>query len=194
TPAARFAASGRSGVFDPGALQALASQDPAGELRARPGAELAVDRSQVRLDRLDAEEEGGGDLVVRQAAGDELGDPLLARREPSRGRRAAADPPQLVPGPLRPQARAQLLELPKRLLERVPCRTPPPRPPLRRPEGDERPRELERVARPPVLPQRLAERVQRAFHVAAGRGDDAAAPAGDRERPGPVERACPLVP
>ncbi len=46
---------------------------------ARAEAELAVDRAEVVLDRLAAEEEGGADLAVGAALGDEQGDLQLVR-------------------------------------------------------------------------------------------------------------------
>ena len=51
------------------------------ELGPRADGELAVDARQMVLDRLRAEEERRGDLAVRQALGDELGDAPLLRGE-----------------------------------------------------------------------------------------------------------------
>ena len=55
--------------------------DDARELGPGADAELAVDVPEVELDRLHAEEQRGGGLPVRRAAGDERGDLQLLRRE-----------------------------------------------------------------------------------------------------------------
>ena len=59
------------------------------ELDARAHAELAVDGMGVSLDRLDAEVQLVGDLPVRPACRDELGDPRLLSGEVEQGRRLA---------------------------------------------------------------------------------------------------------
>ena len=51
------------------------------ELGAGADAELAVDARQRGLDGVLGEEEGGGDLAVRVAFGDERGDPALGLRQ-----------------------------------------------------------------------------------------------------------------
>ena len=102
------------------------------ELAARADAELAVDAREVGLDRLRAEEEVRGGLLVRRPAGDAAGDLLLLVREPvAVALRAARDalpgPGQLAPGALRPGLRAERLEAGERLPELRACVDPPPR-------------------------------------------------------------------
>src|SRR5439155_4279411 len=58
------------------------SVQPAGELGARAHAELGVDVGQVTGDRPLAEEQGGGDLPVRPAVGDQGGDSAFGRGQP----------------------------------------------------------------------------------------------------------------
>src|SRR5690606_18432076 len=76
---------------------------------------LGEHAGQVRLDRPDAEEEPLGDLLVAASLGDELGDLVLARRQPERqllpalaargpaGRRHPDPEAALLPGGLRLQ-------------------------------------------------------------------------------------------
>ena len=77
-----------------------ARSDAAGELRAGADAELRVDLRQVRLDRPDADEQLRGDLLVRAALGDELGDLAAPSRSGPRssiGRRSGHAPPRRAP-------------------------------------------------------------------------------------------------
>src|ERR671911_546436 len=59
--------------------------------------ELPEDAREVPFDGAIREEEGGGDLAVRLALGDEGGDPLLGRRERAGRRGAPAVERQLDP-------------------------------------------------------------------------------------------------
>ena len=93
--------------------------DPPGKLGARSDAKLAVDVGEVRLDRADAHEELGRDLLVGAAAGGEFGHPPLGLGQLVGRGSAAADPPELRASPLRPEPCAQLLEDRERLLERL---------------------------------------------------------------------------
>src|SRR5258705_12870482 len=54
-------------------------------------AELAVDAGEVGFDRVDADVESGGDLLVGEAFGSEGGEPCFRRREGACGGGAAAD-------------------------------------------------------------------------------------------------------
>jgi hypothetical protein len=81
------------------------------ELPAGADAKLGVRPGQVRLDGGDAEVQLRGDLLVRQAAGRQLGDPPLAGGQAAaRYRPAAADPVQLGGRRLGPARAAQLPE------------------------------------------------------------------------------------
>ena len=55
-----------------------------GELRPRPDVSLLEDVPQVRLDRVRAEEQLLGDLLVREALGDQTGNDALLRRQLAR--------------------------------------------------------------------------------------------------------------
>ena len=80
------------------------------ELAARADAELAVDARQVRLDRLRAEEQVGGRLLVRRAARDAARDLQLLRRQSLavalRAARARAGRCRRARGALAPPSRA----------------------------------------------------------------------------------------
>ena len=76
------------------------------ELGARADLELSVDAGEARLDGLGADEEGGGDLTVRQPAACQVGDALLRRGQRHAACRAAAERPQLASCASRPERRA----------------------------------------------------------------------------------------
>src|SRR5438105_8632312 len=89
--------------------------------------ELAEDPRQVELDGLRAEEELRADVAVRESLRDEEGDLQLLRRQALRSRRIAstqtlAARAQLGSGPLRPRARAHLLERARLVLVQLECR------------------------------------------------------------------------
>src|SRR5512133_611953 len=91
--------------------------EPAGELRARADAGLAVDVREVRLDGPYADIQLGRDLTVRASLGRERGDALLGFAQLVGGRTAAADAAQLGARLLRPQRGAELLEERERAVE-----------------------------------------------------------------------------
>lgn len=68
----------------------LLAAEAVGELRAGADAELPVDVPEVEVDRLRAQEELGGGLLVRRAAGDDERDLELLRRQPLGARRVVA--------------------------------------------------------------------------------------------------------
>lgn len=76
--------------------------ESAGQLGPRANAELPKDVPQVELDCLRRHEQGGGDLLVPQALGDELGDLELGRGQPAARSRTATDPRELRLSPLDP--------------------------------------------------------------------------------------------
>ena len=61
------------------------------QLSSRADAELAVDPGEIRFDGSDADDELGGDLLVRLSLGDEGRDPLFRRRQLGRRAGATAD-------------------------------------------------------------------------------------------------------
>src|SRR5437763_17135908 len=69
-------------------------------------AELAVDAGEVGFDRVDADVESGGDLLVGEAFGGEGGEPCFTRREVACGGATPADACQLVAGATGPEAGA----------------------------------------------------------------------------------------
>jgi hypothetical protein len=79
----------------------------AAELRAGADPQLAVDAREVRLDRLGAYEQGGGDGAVREAGGGQLRDPLLAGRQVVAGAATRAEAVELGVGASGPEDRAQ---------------------------------------------------------------------------------------
>src|SRR5690349_2300040 len=91
-----------------------------GQLGTRADTELAVDPLERALDRLDAEEERGGRLLVAPAFSDEVGDPPLGLGERAAGRSTSADARELPPRVLRPDRCRQRLEDRQRLLDRRP--------------------------------------------------------------------------
>ena len=118
-------------------------------------------------DGADAHEQLGSDFAVGVAGGDEGGDLLLGRGQvPARGG-ASADPSELGPGLLRPEAGADTVERGERPLERLSrgcfllC------PALGHAQGQERARELERPRDTLMLLDCLFERGQRAGNVAS---------------------------
>ena len=74
---------------------------------------------EVRLDRAHAHEELGSDLLVRPPLRCELGDSPLRLGQLVGGRRATADPSELCPCLLGPEAGSELLEDGERSLERL---------------------------------------------------------------------------
>ena len=89
----------------------------AAQLGARAHAELGVDVRQVACDRPLAEEQRGGDLAVRPALRDELGDAPLGRRQAlarasarrsGRARRAPARPSVAAPSSSKPSRAASI--------------------------------------------------------------------------------------
>ena len=89
-------------------FEALRLEASGASCGARADAELRVDLREVRLDRADADEQPRGDLLVREALGDELGDAPLASRSAHRpSRRAAGDARELGRRLLRPARRAR---------------------------------------------------------------------------------------
>ena len=86
------------------------ARELAGQLGSRADVEFAIDLRQRRLDRAVGNHENRRDFLVRLALGDELGDPLLARREPVRRSGAAADTRKFRTRALGPELRAERLE------------------------------------------------------------------------------------
>src|SRR5712691_6456669 len=123
------------------------------ELGARVQAELSVDAPEVGLDGLLAQEERARDLLVREAAGDELGDPCLRLAQLARRGAAAADAAELGAGLGRPERCAELLEDGERALERRACPAPLLAPPLDLSLEEQCARELEWHAETLVLEQ-----------------------------------------
>src|SRR5262245_19266797 len=103
--------------------------------------------------------QNGGDLLVREAVGSERGKPRFGRRKAGRGGATPADACQLVPGPISPQAGAEAVEDPVRVLERLPRRALLPRPTSDRSERQQRTAALERTPHASVLGERLFERI-----------------------------------
>src|SRR5881397_3487260 len=80
-------------------------------------AELAVDAGEVGFDRVDADVESGGDLLVGEAFGSEGGEPCFSRREVARAAATPADACQFVAGATGPEAGAEAVEGPVRFFE-----------------------------------------------------------------------------
>src|SRR3954464_15921081 len=78
--------------------------------RARPDAELAKDVAQARFHRLGAEVQGGRDLLVRVAFGDQLDDAPLGLGQPRTGPSPYEDSGQFAGRPLLPRRRTQSVE------------------------------------------------------------------------------------
>src|SRR5918995_464965 len=127
--------------------------------------ELPEDAREVPFDGAIREEEGGGDLAVRLALGDEGGDPLLGRRERAGRRGAPADPLELRPRPFRPERRADPVEDGQRLLEGGARFTPVLQATLRRTEREERAPAVERQLDPRVQVERILESAQRRLQL-----------------------------
>ena len=87
-------------------------------MRARRDAELAVDATEIGLDRLRADEHPGGDALVRQAIGRELRDLSFGRSQGCR-RLSRRDPLQFGASPLGPELGADVLEDAERRRERL---------------------------------------------------------------------------
>src|SRR5438552_14080833 len=92
---------------------------PHRQLAARAHPELAIDASEVSLDRLRTHEQAVRDLLVGSPGHGQLGDLALGGSEIAWRRGATAYPLQLVSGFGRPQLRAELLEDGRRLCQRV---------------------------------------------------------------------------
>ena len=106
------------------------------ELGPGADAELAVDAREVRLDRADAHEELGGDLLVRAAPARELRDAMLGLGQLVGERAAPADPLELRRAPSPPRG---ALPAPRR--SRAPARAPPAPPASAAPAGAPVPRQ-----------------------------------------------------
>src|SRR5438094_3771361 len=83
-------------------LGRLRSREHVRELRPGANTELGIDTGQVRLNGAHAAHERSGDLLVRQALGDELGDTPLCRSQLPTHRCSAPDPRKLRRGSLGP--------------------------------------------------------------------------------------------
>src|SRR5215218_8451505 len=127
-----------------------------GELGAGLDAQLLVDLREVPLDRLGADEQLAGGLLVGAPGGDQLGHALLGGRQRAGGRGAPADPGELCPRPRRPQRRAERLEAVERLLQRRAGSAPLARAALARAEDEQQARALERLPAGAVHLRRLA--------------------------------------
>src|SRR5262245_16495699 len=90
------------------ALRGFSAQAPC-ELGARAHAELGVDVREMARDRPLAEEQGGRDLAVRLALGDQHGHAPLGGGQPTFSR-TAADAAELVARLVDPRRCADLLE------------------------------------------------------------------------------------
>src|ERR1700754_2772610 len=95
-----------------------------GKLGARLDAELPVDLREVPLDRLGADEQLVGGLLIGAPRGDQLGHPLLGGVGRAVAGPAPADARELPPRPLGPQRRAERLKAVERLLQGGASRAP----------------------------------------------------------------------
>src|SRR5437588_8057130 len=147
-------------------------------------AELAVDAGEVGFDRVDADVESGGDLLVGEALGSEGGEPCFSRREVACGGATPADACQLVAGATGPEAGAEAVEDPVRFVEVLAGRALLTRPTSDRSGCQECASVLEWAAHASVLGQRPVERFACAFDVVARPAAQPAAAGsrGDRQR------------
>src|SRR5437867_1313065 len=130
---------------------------PRPELAAGPHPELAIDASEVPLDRLRAHEQAVRYLLVGSPGHGQLGDLALGGSEIARRGGATADPRQLVNGLGRPQRRAELLEDGRCLFQRVARGPLVAGPALHAPEGEQRAGQLEWLTHPVVKPDGALE-------------------------------------
>ena len=137
---------------------------------------------EVRLDRPLAENQRGGDLAVRLACGDEGRDASLSGREPFLTS-AAADPPELGGGLLRPRRRPALLEERDSLSDRLAGSALAACAPEHDTEREERPRAIEAIADLVVLRCGSLEEAGRVVDVAARCGHEAATAKRFRQHP-----------
>ena len=86
------------------------------ELSAGADGELAVDASQVGLDRLGADEQRRGDVLVAHSGGRQFGDALFGRDQDRS--RARCCPRERGAGTRGPQGRSHLLERRQRSAQR----------------------------------------------------------------------------
>ena len=106
--------------------------------------QLLVDLGEVPLDRLGADEQRVGDLLIGSALCDQRGDLGLGRRQPRALWAPAAELGELRTGLLGPQPRAQLLEPGQRRTQRLLRRPPLFGPSLQRAERQQCPAAFER--------------------------------------------------
>ena len=152
------------------------------QLGARVDAELAIDPRERHFDRLDADEEGCGDILVGATCRDELGDSRFGvRQHVLLAGSAARDPLKLLLCPLDPRRRAELGED----LERVPERVAGPgvlaQTAAQRAEREERPPAIERQSALTV--ERLLQLALRRPQIALSREDGRARPVENRGAP-----------
>jgi len=141
------------------------------------------------LDRVHAQKQLGGGLLVRPPLRHERGDPRLTRGQLRTGGPATPKPCQVAARPLRPERCAELFEHPERRLERLARRPLPPCPPLHLTEDEQRPRALKWHRQPGMLDQRAFAVRDGGFEITLRRGDQSTRAGGGRERPGTVD--CP---
>jgi len=146
------------------------------ELRPGVNAELAIDAREVRLHGLHAHEELSGDLLVRGAAGCEVGNPPFGGAQLSTGRAMDARSLELSLGAFAPDSCAELLEDRSRLLEGFRRLRFALRAALDRAGGKQRPCVLERLVVVCMYRVRVTDRGACARQVAQLREHKGAAP------------------
>src|SRR6476659_7263702 len=133
------------------------------------------------------QEERRRDFAIRVALGDQVGNPPLTFGELATRRRAAADASELGAGLLRPERRADALELDQRLLERRARGAASLRTTMRSSESKQCARALEGIDVSRMLGERAVEARERAVSVSTRREQQATASRQDRQRPRPVD-------